>query len=336
MGGFTKDLQVDYSKKIGSENEAFKYPFIYNNVEYKKYAISNQGYIKNVDTGKYLNAYSYGHNLQCRVYNNGKATTIYIARAVLENFRNICFDKKNNYRIYYKDSDLTNCCIDNLIYEPYNLDKPFKYEYVLYGEYGEVKINGYTVLLDTEFIKNELFKYKFWTKIAKSGAAYFLSTGAKKHSKSLHQLVVEYYRPKYEYYGKVIDHINRNELDCRIQNLRCISATVNSLNRSGKLYSKTPSGYKVSAMVAKKQVNKSFSVADFNNEDECFSAVKKYINEAIIPAQEEYIKQEIERTYYYDLIRCFNYYIKNDNIDYLKEVIKREFNLHIGVTDGQD
>lgn len=283
-----------------------------------------------METGKYINAYSYGHNLQCRVYKDGNPTTVYIARAVLENFRGISFGNKNNYRIYYKDTDLTNCCVDNLIYEPYDPDKPFEYEYVLHGDYGEVKINGYTVLLDTEFIKNELFKYKFWVKQTKSGSAYFLSTGAKNHSKSLHQLVVEYYRPEYEYYGRVIDHINRNELDCRNQNLRCISATVNSLNRSGKLYSKTPSGYRVSAMVAKKQTNKSFSIADYASEEECFSDVQKYINDVIVPAQENYIDQEIEKTYYYDLIRSFNHYIKSNNVELLTNIIKNEFNLQLG------
>lgn len=258
MSGYTKDIQVDYSTKIGATNEEFSYPLKYNGIEYDKYRLSNQGYIQNVETGKYLTAYSYGHNLQGRIYNNGQPTTIYLARAVLENFLNIKFSESNNYRIIFKDNDITNCSIDNLIYEPYDPDRPNKYEYTLYGDYGEVDICGYKVLLDTDFILNELPKYKFWPKVTNSESCYFLSTGSKARTSGLHQLVVRYYRPEYEYYDRVVDHINVNTLDCRNENLRCVSASLNSMNQAGKLYSKTPTGYRTSARIDGKDIGKRF------------------------------------------------------------------------------
>lgn len=327
---------MDYSSRIGSPCEEFIYPLKYNGKEYSNYKLSNQGYIQNINTGRCLNVYSYGHNLQCRIYDKGKWTTVYLARAVLENFKNVSFDPKNNYKIYFKDEDLTNCSIDNLIYKPFDPQKPNEYNYVLHGDYGEVQICGYTVLLDTEFILNELSKYKFWPKKAKSGACYFLSTGMEQHSKSLHQLVVQYYRPEYEYYDRVIDHINRNELDCRNSNLRCVTAGLNSINRSGKSYTKRKSGYRTEVRIGKETIGKSFFYSDFETEEKCFEAVQSYLKNVIEPLKDNNFNDELKKSYKYDIIRSFHYYIDNNNLELLNNILRENFGLELNKIDGQN
>ena len=44
-GDFSKQNKVDYTSKIGSIDEIFIYPLVYNGISYPNYKISNMGYI---------------------------------------------------------------------------------------------------------------------------------------------------------------------------------------------------------------------------------------------------------------------------------------------------
>ena len=71
----------------------------------------------------------------------------------------------------------------------------------------------------------------------------------------LHRLIYMYHYgsiPK----GYVIDHMNQNKTDNRIENLRCVNQTKNQLNNNSNGYSKTLTGkYRVQISVNKKRTH---------------------------------------------------------------------------------
>jgi hypothetical protein len=110
-------------------------------------------------------------------------------------------------------------------------------------------IKGYTVLIDKE--DEELVKQYSWricSKELKQGLIYFHSMSSRKikprKDYRLHRLIMN--APV----GSLVDHIDRNTLNCRKKNLRICDAHTNARNRTPstrkpKKYAHLKKGYKV-------------------------------------------------------------------------------------------
>ena len=113
----------------------------------------------------------------------------------------------------------------------------------------KIDIKGYTVLIDKE--DEEKIKQHSWricSKELKQGLHYFHSMSSRKikprKDYRLHRFIMN--APS----GTIVDHINRNTLDCRKKNLRICTALINARNRTPrskklKKYIRLDRGYKV-------------------------------------------------------------------------------------------
>jgi hypothetical protein len=113
----------------------------------------------------------------------------------------------------------------------------------------KIDIKGYTVLIDKE--DEDRIKQHPWrvcSKELKQGLYYFHSMSSRKikprKNYRLHRFIMN--APS----GTIVDHINRNTLDCRKKNLRICTALVNARNRTPhskkpKKYTRLNRGYKV-------------------------------------------------------------------------------------------
>ena len=153
-----------------------------------------------------------------------KKTTMVVPYIICCLFRkdHLKHQKKSINRFNYLDGNSDNCSADNI--------RANYYEYEIISRPSEtevcVDICGKKVLLNSDFVENELHKYKFY--IHEEGRCiYFVSTSGKQEK--LHQIVMNYYCPK-EIITGAIDHCNHNTLDNRIQNLKHVHHIINSMN----------------------------------------------------------------------------------------------------------
>ena len=203
-----------------------------------------------------------------------------------------------------------------------------RYEYEILEKEGDrvlVKICGHNVLLNKEYVDNELFKHKFYeTKPNdKYGRTYFVSRNTGK-SIMLHQSVWKYYNQQ-EFLTESLDHVNHNIYDNTIENLNPVHQKINSMNRIHI----TPSWddkdriYKVAYVMGQKRINKSFSVAKYKTKEAAYEAAIKYINEVAILEKIQFIEKLDYDIKLADLEKLIKYFKNTNNDKIVANLVKK-------------
>jgi len=166
---------------------------------------------------------------------------------------------------YYRNGEFN----DNTIYQPN--------EYIIHDDFAEIvlknkkcEIVGYAIidLDDVELCK----KYKWYMRVPKAGDTNYVMTSFDKTGKKefLHRVILNYF-------GNLdIDHINRNGLDNRKDNLRIVTHSENISNNKYSGVKKVPSG-KWKATICRNYKN--IYIGTFNTKEEAIYARKKFIEE---------------------------------------------------------
>lgn len=216
----------------------------------------------------------------------------------------------------YLDGDSSNCSADNIIANYY------KYEIIKYNQDKTVIVNigGYETILNLDFVENELHKYKF-RPILNGSLVYFISETNKKQ-KRLHQVVFEYYNPS-EIMTGVIDHINHNTLDNRINNLRQVNHIINSMNNMNITpnWSEKGQRYSVRYKVDGISYGTTFSVYKYGTKENAYNEAVKYINEVAIPNKKKIIKEKDTNLKIKELDNLIKYFANNNMCDIIHQAL---------------
>lgn len=184
------------------------------------YSVSNFGYIINNTTGKILNK-TFNKN-QSALYSNTRYDKISknfcIKREVYLNFvGDYDYIKESIYNI---DGNVFNNRLDNL---------EIKRRYTLFNEYKILPdyVIGSIPYRNTEYIIDlddyEKIKDMCWNL---SDNGYIKNCTKTKGNITLHRFIMNCKK------GEIVDHINRNRLDNRKENLRIVSISQNNYNQS--------------------------------------------------------------------------------------------------------
>lgn len=179
------------------------------------YSISNMGNIRNNNTKNILSPFPMKNTLYVTTTYKNKKTHLNIEKLVGIYFVN----NENNYSVIrHKDNNKLNNIYTNLYWDKTINEKRNKYKrkenYVI--GYTDKNEEFYFDLSDFEMVK----KYT-WYKRNDSGYIYNM-----KNRIYLHRFVMNCKKEE------IIDHINRNRLDNRKENLRIVSLNENNHNRS--------------------------------------------------------------------------------------------------------
>lgn len=115
--------------------------------------------------------------------------------------------------------------------------RKYKSEVGIENDFGYIKIADKKAIFDLKFY-NEISKLK-WS-IENSG--YYIIMTNKHKYRRLHQFIMFLEHGDYMRKGLVIDHINRNKMDNRLENLRIVTQHENTINT--KNFSHNTSGVK--------------------------------------------------------------------------------------------
>lgn len=144
------------------------------------------------------------------------------------------------------------------------------------------RINGIETQIDEEHL-HLLSRYRWFKNIDRRGNIYFsaivLQPDGSRKGLRLHRVIMNC--PP----GKVVDHINRDTLDNRKENLRICSVSQNTVN--SKVQSNNTSGYKgvsfnkaLQRWIARtKKDGKEYHCGSFNNPEDAYSAYCKKAKE---------------------------------------------------------
>lgn len=182
---------------------------------YPNYKISNFGNIYNIKTNKEVTKTKHGNRFECYVRdkeNNKKLISVakLVALAFVEN-------KNGGDKVYHIDKNSLNNRCDNLIWKiTKNRYKIFNNIVVGY----DLNNNKFIFDIDDyERVRN----FQWYMK----DNGYISCTGTRKNkNKTLHRFIMKCNN------NEIIDHINRNKLDNRKENLRIVSLNENNHNRS--------------------------------------------------------------------------------------------------------
>lgn len=228
----------------------------------------------------------------CTIYqpnNDGSPTTMIVPYIICYLFKNDYLKHEKNEQNYYEyiDGNASNCSADNIRanYYEYKIVKHISDSVVI------VDISGYEVILNFDFVENELHKYKFRPIIA-GNLVYFISETNKKQRR-LHQVVFEYYYPD-EILTGVIDHSNHNTLDNRIENLEHINHIINAMNnmKIKPNWNEKQQRYNVRYKVDGISYGSSFSARKYGSKEKAYEEATKYVEEVALPNKRRIIDEK--------------------------------------------
>lgn len=235
----------------------------------------------------------------------GKTTTMIVPYIICYLFRNdyLKHGKYEQNYFEYVDGDLNNCDADNI--------RANYYYYKILQHVSEdvvsVEMCGYEVLVNLDFYKNELHKYRF-RKICNGNCVYFLSENSGKNIR-LHQVVMNYYNPNMTITG-AIDHINHNTLDNTIDNLRHINHIINSMNnmKITPMWNENNHSWNIRYKIDGVGYSKRFSVYKYKTKQLAYDEAINYIESIVLPQKREYLRSkdlQLKRTELNNLIKYF-------------------------------
>lgn len=142
----------------------------------------------------------------------------------------------NNYRFYHLDIDNLSHLYNSFCESVTNDDTLDHYEdYIIRKKNKDIKVSiGQEYLLKNYYYKEgNLFKTSTNQKIGHKSTSGYIMAMIRGHGKGLHRWIYMYH------YGDipddmVIDHIDNNRLNNKIENLRCASFKTNSINTKKK------------------------------------------------------------------------------------------------------
>lgn len=223
---------------------------------------------------------------------NGTSTTMIVPYIICCLFRNdeLKHDKNRQNYFEYLDGNCDNCDADNIRanYYQYDILK------INSEDIATVNICGYEVLLNLDFVKNELHKHNFRV-VGEGKCIYFVCENWGK-VRRLHQIVMSYYYPEKIITG-AIDHINHNTLDNTIQNLKHINHIINSMNNMDivPIWKQDKLGWRVRYSIDGVKHSKMFSIDKYETKELAYEKAMEFINTVVIPQKEKYLeKKDIE------------------------------------------
>ena len=251
-------------------------------------------------------------------FNTGHCTTMIVPYIICFLFKNdyLKHDKNKQNFFTYIDGNYDNCDANNL--------RANYYDYKILNYVNEktvlVDICGYEVLLNLEFVLNELHKYNFRA-VNNGKCIYFLSENTGKNRR-LHQVVMNYYYPE-EVITGAIDHKNHNTLDNTIENLNHINHIINSMNNMNisPIWRDDSQSWHIRYKIDGVGHSKTFSVYKYGSKENALEKSIEFINNTAIPQKEEYIKKkdlELKPKEFDNLIK---YFVKNNMVDKIFEIL---------------
>jgi len=134
--------------------------------------------------------------------------------------------------------------------------------------------------------KKELMNLQFWISPKRPDDKYYkigLCKNGKQKSFKVHRLVMKHFKPEEWNPDLQVDHINQNKLDNRIENLRCVTQSINLQNRG--IQKNNKSGVKnisydkrYNTWVYKKTINGKKNYKRFKTKEEAIKFKDEYEN----------------------------------------------------------
>lgn len=298
-------------------------PLRYKGVIYKQYSCTSTGKIianlKNTELIKWKDEKIGDKYDYVTLEINHKRCKIYVCRLIAESFFLFDYSGKEKYIYKFKNGNCDDCSIDNIIVE-YTKKTIENGRINVLDDYVMIKTNVGDILIDIE-VYNEIYKDNTWA----VNTAGYLKNGK---GELLHLLIFKYYYGELFLIGRNIDHINRNKLDCRIRNLRSLSIAANMKNTIGKYITKSSKfKYRVRYKDNHKDINKTFSIKDYKNEEECIEKIQDYIDKEIVQYKENAIKDEMKKIRDVELERGIIEKRNNGEYDEIYTIILKHVNI---------
>ena len=225
--------------------------------------------------------------------------------------------EKNAYNVFeYFDGNCDNCSWDNIRANYYE----YKVIEQLQNDVVKVDICGYEVLLNNDFYLSELNKYKF--NVRPNYSLIYFYTETLGRNESLHHLVMKYYSDIV--ITGVIDHINHNTLDNRIENLHHINHIINSMNSFNihPIWYEEKQCWKVKHRIDKQTLFKSFSIYKYGTKEHAYDEAMKYINDYIITNKIRYLEEKEKKLKIAELDQLIKYFKDNNMLEQLLLVLQ--------------
>lgn len=247
-----------------------------------------------------------------------KRATMVVPYIICCLFRNdyLKHQKKSINYFDYLDGNIDNCSADNI--------RANYYEYKIISRPSEtevcVDICGKKVLLNSDFVENELHKYNFH--IHEEGRCIYFESATSGKTKKLHQIVMNYYCPK-EIITGAIDHCNHDTLDNRIQNLEHVHPIINSMNNMviSPHWIEQKQAYRVQYKIGGKRHHITFSVFKYGTKENAYDNAIKYINDVVIPRKQEYIRKKDYELKVQELNILVKHFVSNGMTDVIYKTL---------------
>ena len=247
-----------------------------------------------------------------------KETTMVVPYIICYLFRNDHLKHRERERnvFNYLDGNNDNCSADNI--------RANYYEYEIISRPSEtevcVDICGKNVLLNSDFVENELHKYNFH--VHEEGRCIYFESATSGKTKRLHQIVMNYYCPK-EIITGAIDHCNHDTLDNRIQNLEHVHPIINSMNNMdiSPNWIEQKQAYRVTYRLGGKKYSRTFSLSKYGTKESAYNNAMKYVNDVVIPRKQEYIREKDYELKVQELDNLFKYFVSNGMTDVIYKIL---------------